>query len=61
MQCVLKALAGLCLLLLVLLCPNLTGAQTYDSALTRELEEVQVNGSKKGLGGSCFARTSAIG
>ena len=47
MQCVLKALAGLCLLLSVLLCPKPIGAQTYDSALTRELEEVQVNGSKK--------------
>lgn len=47
MQYVLKALAGLCLLLFVLLCPNLVGAQTSDSIITRELEEVQVSGSKK--------------
>ncbi len=47
MHYVLKALACLCLLLFVLLCPNKIGAQTADSILTRELEAVQVNGSKK--------------
>lgn len=48
MQYVLKVLAGLCLLLSVLLCSNLVGAQTGDSILTHELEEVRVSGSKKG-------------
>ncbi|MCH5716058.1 hypothetical protein [Niabella hibiscisoli] len=47
MHYVLKALAGLCLLLFAMLCPNPAGAQTRDSINTRELEEVQVSGSKK--------------
>ncbi len=47
MHDVLKALAGLCLLLFSVLCPYLADAQTNDSILTRELEEVQVSGSKK--------------
>lgn len=49
MQYDFKAPAGLCLLLFALLCFNYSNAQTGDSAVTRELEEVQVSGSKKRL------------
>ncbi|WP_114790231.1 TonB-dependent receptor [Niabella yanshanensis] len=47
MQYVLKALAGLCLLLFMILSPHPVGAQWRDTIITRELEEVQVSGSKK--------------
>lgn len=49
MQCVLKSLAGLCILLFAMLCSHWANAQIRDSIMARVLEKVQVSGSKKNL------------